>query len=65
MHIAIILNVDSTYMLSIYGQSMIIWHLANLLVSVSTVAQLCMDDFDAFKLEHDKKVTFFDDITHS
>jgi hypothetical protein len=30
-------GVDSTYMLSIYGQSVIIWHMGNLPIGVSTI----------------------------
>jgi hypothetical protein len=33
-------NVDSTYVLLIYGQSMIIWYMANLLAVVSMVGSL-------------------------
>jgi hypothetical protein len=34
------LKCDSTYMLPICGQSMIIWHMTNLLVGVSTVGSI-------------------------
>jgi hypothetical protein len=37
MHTTIIWNVDSTYMLPMYGESMIMSHMANLLFGVSTV----------------------------
>jgi hypothetical protein len=37
MHMTVIWNVDSTYVLSIYGQSMIIWYMTNLSIGVSTV----------------------------
>jgi hypothetical protein len=37
MHMTVIKNVDSTYVLPIFGQSMIIWHLINLSVGVCMV----------------------------
>jgi hypothetical protein len=37
MHMTVIWNVVSTCVLPIYGQSMIIWHMANLPVGVFTV----------------------------
>jgi hypothetical protein len=40
MHMAVILNVDLTYVPPIFGQFMIIWHMANLLAGVSTVASI-------------------------
>jgi hypothetical protein len=49
--------------LPICGQSMIIWHMENLSAGVSMVDSIglvCMDESDAFRLQHDKKVSFFD-----
>jgi hypothetical protein len=36
----VILNVDSTYVPPIFGESMIIWHMTNLPAGVSTVASI-------------------------
>jgi hypothetical protein len=37
MHMTVIKNIDSTYVLPICGQFMIIWHMANLSAGVSMV----------------------------
>jgi hypothetical protein len=62
MHMTVIWNVNSTYVPPIFGQSMIIWHMTNLLAGVSTIASIVQYVWktDAFKMEHGKKVSFFD-----
>jgi hypothetical protein len=37
MHMSVILNIDSTYVMPVYGQSIIIWYMANLSADVSMV----------------------------
>jgi hypothetical protein len=49
--------------LPIYDQSMIIWHMKKIVgwcVHGQLNCPICMCDFDTFRLEHDKKFTFFD-----
>jgi hypothetical protein len=61
MHLTIIQNVDSTYVLNLWSihDYLAYGKYSDWCIHDRLNCQICMDDYGAFRLEHSRKVIFF------